>query len=146
MSRHGVSALFVVLFGAAFLAVPLSAQITGSVHGSAVDPAGATVAQGTATIKNLETGGERAPQQLTSGAFTFDLLQIGNYQVRVEAPGFRPATADVEVKAGEISNVRMALTVGALTESVTVIDTVAALDTENSQIQISYTGPRVQEI
>src|SRR5260221_14485764 len=133
MSLTGVRLFSVNFLAAVILAVPLSAQITGSVHGTAVDTAGAVVVQGTATIKNLENGAERTAQQLTSGAFSFDLLPIGNYQVRVESAGFRLATADVEVKAGEIMSVRMALQVGTLTESITVIDAVSTLDTENSQ-------------
>ena len=144
MSLNRVRTL--TFFAAVILAAPLSAQITGSIHGSAVDPAGALIAQGTVTVRNSETGAERGAQQLSEGAFAFELLQIGNYQVRVEAPGFRVALVDVEVGAGEVRNLRINMQIGAVTESITVTDAVSALDTENSQIQLSYTGTKVQEL
>lgn len=131
---------------AILLAAPLSAQITGSVRGTVVDPADALVTQGTATIRSLQTGTERAAQSVSNGSFSFDLLPIGNYQVRVESSGFRAAVADIEVKAGEIGTLRMQLQVGATTETITVTDAAALLDTENSQIQFSFTGAKVQEI
>lgn len=128
------------------LAAPISAQITGSVRGTVVDAADAVVSTGTATLRSAETGAERAPQALTSSGFSFDLIPIGRYQVRVEASGFRTTVADVEVKAGETSTLRVQLEIGAVTETVTVTDAAAVLDTENSQIQISYTGPAIQEL
>jgi hypothetical protein len=111
-----------------------------------VDSADAVVPEGTATIRSLETGVERATQNLSSGGFSFELLPIGNYQVRVEARGFRSGIADVEVKAGETGSLRMQLQVGATTETITVTDALTLLDTESSQMQYSFTGPRVQQI
>lgn len=129
-----------------FLTVPLSAQITGSIRGTVVDAADAAVSSGTAALRSTETGTERPPQALTSSGFSFDLVPIGLYQVRVEATGFRTTVADVEVKAGETSTLRVQLEIGAVTETVTVTDATAPLDLENSQIQMSFTGPSIQEI
>ncbi|MEP6960789.1 MAG: carboxypeptidase regulatory-like domain-containing protein [Acidobacteriota bacterium] len=128
------------------LAAPLSAQITGSVRGTVVDPADALVTDGTASLRSIATGAARAPQPLTNGRFSFDLLPVGNYEVRVEARGFRAAVSAVEVKVGEVSTLRFQLTVGTTSETITVTDAASPLDTENSQIQISFNAARVQEI
>jgi hypothetical protein len=140
MSRV-VTTLAVALFG-----LPLSAQITGSVHGNVVDPSGAGVTQGTVSLRNVETGAERAAQSLSDGEFFFDLLPIGRYEVRIQSFGFRTATVGVEVRAGEVANIRTELQLGAITEIVNVTEAVSALDTENSQIQLSYTGSRIQDL
>lgn len=131
---------------AILLASPLSAQITGSVRGIAVDPADAVITQGTATIRSVESNTTREPQSLSKGGFAFDLLPTGSYEVRIEAAGFRSAVSAVEVRAGEVPNLRMQLTVGSTAETITVTDAVTPLDTENSQIQLSFSGQRIQEI
>lgn len=128
------------------LAAPLSAQITGSVRGTAVDPADALVTQGTASIRSLESNTAREPQSLAKGGFAFDLLPIGSYEVRIEAAGFRAAVSQVEIRAGETANLRMQLTLGSTAETITVTDAVSPLDTENSQIQLSFNAARVQDI
>lgn len=129
-----------------FLAAPLSAQITGSVRGTVVDAADATVSTGTATLRSVDTGTERPPQSLTDAGFAFDLLPVGLYQVRVEAQGFRVTIAEAEVKAGEIATLRIRMEIGAVTETITVTDAVSLLDLESSQIQMSFTGAQIQEI
>jgi hypothetical protein len=74
------------------------------------------------------------------------LLQIGNYEVRAEAPGFRASVTRAEVRTGEIASVVFKLEVGQVTETVTVSDVVSQLDTENSQVQTSVLGEKIQEI
>jgi hypothetical protein len=121
-------------------------QITGSVRGTVVDPADVPLGQGTVTIRNLDTGAERQPQALTDGTFVFELLPIGRYSVTVTANGFRTATATAEVKAGEITALRIPMEVGTVTETITVTEAATLLDTQNSQIQVSYTAAEVQAI
>lgn len=122
------------------------AQITGDLRGVVLDGQGGAVSQSKVTLKSLETGESRTAAVNPEGAFNFALLRIGEYEVRVEAPGFRASTARAEVKAGEIGSVRFVLEVGQVTETVTVTDAVAQLDTENAQLQTSVVGQAIQEI
>ena len=66
--------------------------------------------------------------------------------MRAEAAGFRVSSTQAQVKTGEISTVQFRLEVGQVTETVTVTDIVSQLDTENSQIQNSVVGQRIQDI
>lgn len=122
-------------------------QITGDLRGSVVDGSGSVIPGTKVSIKSLETGQVRATEVSNDGVFNFSLLKIGQYEVSAEATGFRKATAQSEVKTGEISTVRFTLEVGSISESVEVTaDAVVLLDTENSQLQTSIIGDKIQEI
>ncbi|MBS1830737.1 MAG: TonB-dependent receptor [Acidobacteria bacterium] len=110
------------------------------------DPTGAAIPNAKVTLRNLETGVTREQMAASEGAFSFNLLQIGKYELKAEANGFRTSMAPAEVKAGEIANAVLKLEVGQVTETVTVSDAVAMLDTQNAQLQTSVTGAAIQDI
>jgi outer membrane receptor protein involved in Fe transport len=128
------------------LASVVSAQITGEIRGIVLDSSGAAVTAAKVTLKSVETGATRTQSVTVDGRFTFPLLQIGNYEVRAEAAGFRASVTQTEVRTGEIASVQFALEIGQVTETVTVTDVVSQLDTENSQIQTAVVGQKVQEL
>ncbi len=124
----------------------LRAQITGELRGNVVDASGAAVGAAKITLKNTENGQSRDQSVNSQGEFAFNLLQVGSYEVRAEAPGFVASTARVPVKTGETASVKLTLQVGQITQSVEISDAVQQLDTENAQIQNAVTGQTVQEI
>lgn len=123
-----------------------SAQITGDLRGVVLDGQGGAVSQAKVTLRSLETGELREGQVNSEGAFNFALLKIGLYEVKAEASGFRVTTSQASVRAGEITSLRFALEVGQVTETVTVTDAVAQLDTQNAQIQAAVVGKAVLDI
>ncbi|MBL8211050.1 MAG: TonB-dependent receptor [Bryobacterales bacterium] len=131
---------------ALLLTTAASAQITGELRGSVVDPSGAAVPMAKVTLKSLETGETRSSTADESGLFAFQLLRIGAYEVKAEKEGFRAAAGRASVLAGEIASVRLPLEVGQVSETVQVTDAAAAIDTENSQLQTSVAGEAIQEI
>lgn len=134
------------LFLLAALALPMSAQITGELRGTVQDSSGGLVAQAKVTLKSLETNVTREQNTNAAGQFGFALLQVGNYEVKAEAPGFRVSLTRAEVRTGEIASVTFKLEVGQVTETVTVSDVVSQLDTENSQLQTAIVGAKIQEL
>ncbi|HUQ95679.1 MAG TPA: carboxypeptidase regulatory-like domain-containing protein, partial [Bryobacteraceae bacterium] len=122
------------------------AQITGELRGTITDSSGSAVAGAKISLRNLENGGLRDQVANSEGGFTFNLLQIGRYEIRAEAPGFRASVTQAEVKTGEVASVHLQLEIGQVTETVTVSDAVVALDTQNAQLQTSVTGAAIQEI
>lgn len=121
-------------------------QITGDLRGVVLDNSGGAVAQAKVTLKSLETGEVRAASVSADGAFNFALLRIGTYEVRAEAAGFRVSSTQAQVRTGEIASLRLTLEVGQVTETVTVTDAVALLNTENAQLQTSVVGAAIQEL
>jgi outer membrane receptor protein involved in Fe transport len=124
----------------------LAAQITGELRGTVVDASGASVVQAKVTLKSVETGQTREQTVNAEGVFTFNLLQIGDYDVRAEAPGFNSSATRLLVKTGEIATVQFKLDVGQVTETVSVSGVVSKLDTESAQLQTSVVGEQIQEI
>ena len=138
-----VSALAVLSF---FSCLVLHAQITGELRGTVSDPTGAAIPKATVTLTNLETRQVRTQTASSEGEFSFNLLGIGSYEVEAVAPGFSTEKAEAQVRTGETSSVAFKLNVGQVTEALQVSDAVAQVDTENSQLQTSFTGQAIQEI
>lgn len=105
------------------LEVSLHAQ-TGAntgISGTVVDPAGATVSTATVTISRSATSETRTLQTDEDGNFDVRFLTPGMYQVDVEAPKFRKLVRDgINVTTSEVASVRLELTLGDQSSSVTV--------------------------
>jgi hypothetical protein len=128
------------------LAASASAQITGTVQGTIADSSGASVPKAKLTLTHKETGESRAQSADEEGRFAFHQLNIGAYELRTEAAGFRQALTEVNVRSGEIATVLLNLEIGQVTESITVTDAVSPLDAANSQIQVSVEGSALREL
>ena len=124
----------------------LEGQITGGIRGTVSDPTGAAVSTAKVTLTNLGTRTTRTQAVNESGEFTFELLTIGDYEVKAEAAGFAASLTQAPVRTGEYSLVSFKLEIGQVSETVEVSTAVALVDTENAQLQTSVTGQAVQEI
>jgi hypothetical protein len=125
-------ALFVLLFPC-----HLGAQVsTADVLGTITDPSGAVIASAKVTIRNVETGIERSATSNSKGEYLFTLLQVGTYQVSVEAPGFEKFVASsITLSAGDRARVNSTMKMGTATETVAVnASTAPALDTDSSAV------------
>ncbi len=126
--------------------ISLWGQITGELKGLVTDQSGAAVGNAKVVLRSTDTGETRGTSTDEAGLFAFNLLKIGNYQVRVEASGFRATDTPAQVRAGEVSSVRLSLEVGQVTETVTVSESVLRLDVENAQVQRAFTGSPVLDL
>jgi outer membrane receptor protein involved in Fe transport len=148
MKRHilSIRVIFVALLLCCGIA--LEAQtITGSVNGTVTDPTGAVIANAKVTATNVDTGIDTPSTTNSDGIYNIRFLQIGNYKVKVEAPGFAAETfgpfvletdqnAKVDVKlgvAGHIQNVSVAAEIAPLlnTESPVLATTLDTRAIEN---------------
>jgi hypothetical protein len=124
-----------VLLLSVFMCTPASAQFeTASVLGFVHDSSGAAVAGAKVTLVNIATGVETTVTADTQGQFTFTSVRIGQYKVKASAGGFsdavtEPFTAEVNAR----QRVDVTLKPGAATETVTVTDAAALLNTEDSE-------------
>ena len=74
--------LMALLFVFAFTIV---AQTTGTLNGTISDQGGALVPGATVTLTNTATGASRSTTTNSSGFFSFDALQPGDYTIRLIA-------------------------------------------------------------
>jgi hypothetical protein len=105
-------------------AIPLFAQnATGAINGTVKDQSDAIITNATVTAKNKATGASRKVNAGEDGSFTFDALQPGQYEVKVEAQGFSTQIQTLTVEVGSTTPATFALTVGAVTDIVEVAGT-----------------------
>jgi outer membrane receptor protein involved in Fe transport len=110
------------------LSSTLHAQVTtATFYGSVSDQSGAAVPRANVMLTNRSTGVEVTKATADDGTFTFDFLQVGTYQLRIEQAGFKTVqTNDIDLSAGQSVRRAFQLELGALNETVSV-DAVAPL-------------------
>jgi outer membrane receptor protein involved in Fe transport len=121
-------------------------QITGGLRGTVSDPTGAAIPKATVTLTSVDTKATRTQSVNGSGEFTFELLPIGQYEVKIESDGFSTSVTQAEVRTGEETLVNFKLEIGQVSQTVEVSTAVAQVDTENAQLQMAVTGQAIQEI
>jgi hypothetical protein len=98
------------------------AQTTGSITGVVTDASGAVMPGATITLSGERLiGGPQTAVSDASGAYRFDRLVPGSYNVKFELQGFRTVDRpDVRISAAFVATINAKLEVGSLTETITV--------------------------
>ena len=123
------------------------AQFKASLQGTVLDPKGAAVAGAKITVVEAGTGLMRETVSSDEGFYRIPLLPPGKYTVTVEAAGFVKAVSkDVVVQAEEPRGFDITLTVGAVTEQVTVSASAEALSTENANTGGAISSEEIQRL
>ena len=144
MSKR-ISLPFVLMF---LLATVVSAQvaITGKITGVVVDSSGATVANATVTVKSTALMYPRTIKTGADGAYLFDLLPPGSYEVTFTATGFQTSTeTGVVLTAGFTATVNPKLQVGAVTQTVQV-EGQPVVDLQTAQTSTTFDQTLLQNI
>ena len=110
---------------------------TGDVVGRVTDVSGAVLPDAKVTIKNTGTGVSRTVQTGKTGDYSFSLLQVGSYEVTIEAKGFRTFVAkDLNLSAGDRVRVEGKMVIAVASESASVsAEAAPALQTDSSTIR-----------
>jgi hypothetical protein len=137
-------ALFVLLLPGSIQAQFASADVLGTV----TDPTGAVVPGAKVTIKNTGTGITSTTETSKTGEYLFSALQIGTYDVTVEAKGFRKFVArNMTLTAGDRARMDAKMTVGQASETVNVsAEAAAALQTDSSTISTEIPSTNIQDV
>jgi hypothetical protein len=90
----------------------------------------------------------RTTQTTKSGDYTFTLLQIGSYEVKVAANGFKTyAAQNIRLMAGDRARVDAKMTIGATSENVSVsAEAAPMLQTDSSTVGSTIPERNVQEV
>ncbi len=107
----------------------LAQQTGATIHGSIVDASGSAVPGASVAARRTETGMVRATLSGPLGYYAIPALHPGEYELTVEADGFRSASGErVLLEVGGHLEVDFRLEVGTATDEVTVSGTLSALD------------------
>src|SRR5260370_23379799 len=110
-------------------------QISGSIIGVVKDSQMASIVGAKVTLSDQAQGTSREATTATDGSFVFTLVQPGSYNVTVESPGFKKfEQKDIKVFANDrVTLGDITLSVGALSDTITVEAHVAAVQTATAE-------------
>ncbi|HLW81573.1 MAG TPA: TonB-dependent receptor [Candidatus Acidoferrales bacterium] len=115
---------------ATLAAPPVWAQMgsQGTVNVTVLDQSGGAIAKAQLTLVDISTNAVRTGATLGSGTYSFTGLSIGTYQLTVSKDNFQTQVFDsVVVQAGQVTDVKASLKIGAASERVVVTATASPL-------------------
>jgi outer membrane receptor protein involved in Fe transport len=128
--------------------VSMHAQLNeGSIAGAVTDASGAFVAAASVKITNLQTGSVDETKTDNIGYYRVLHLQIGAYQIRVEAPGFKATLLEsVPVNVGTTTRADAKLQLGGARETVEVTEGETLVQTEEARLSTTITNEEVTNL
>ena len=120
--------------------------ITADILGTVTDSAGAVLPNAKVTVVNTATSETRTIQTTGSGDFVVNLLPPGAYTVTIEAPAFKKSVSTVTLVAGDRARVDASLQVGEASQTVEVVATTPALQTDSSLLRDIVSAQSVQDL
>ena len=133
---------------ALFMPYGAYSQDTGYISGTVMDKSGAAVAGADVVLTNTAGSLTRTTTSNGDGAFVIAGLPGDTYNLSVSAKGFQKYTAQkIKLDVAEKARVDVALTVGAMSQEITVTgESVAQVETESSEIGTTITGRQVNQL
>jgi len=142
MSRKcvlGTALLVVVLLASAGMA--FGQDVTATITGTITDSTGAAIAGATVTAKSVERGTTFTGTTNDLGLYRITQLPVGNYELRIEKPGFQSAVhPSFTLALNQIARVDIELKVGQVSDTVEVTAGAPILKTEATQIDTIING------
>ncbi|MGH9719511.1 MAG: TonB-dependent receptor [Bryobacteraceae bacterium] len=105
---------------------------TGSIQGTVRDATGAVLPSAKVSITHTQTARQYTTNSTEVGFYIFPAVQVGAYQIMVEAAGMETWKGELTLQVGQSAEVNPTLKVGATATEVTVAGDVTPLITTNS--------------
>ena len=140
-----VCALFLLLIGGNMgLAV---AQTGASLQGKAQDDTGAVLPGVDITVRNLNTGIERATVTGDEGRYRLSNLTLGDYEAQASLPGFQTSVrSGITLTLGQEAVVDFSLQIGEISERVTVTGEAALVESTSTVISGLITPTMLEDL
>ena len=123
-----------------------STVATGSIQGTVTDPNGAVLPGASITISNKATGQVSKLTSGSAGSYASGALVPGDYEVRIEAKGFRTQVIAVTVQVGNVATGNAKMTIGQSTEVVEVTGAAVSINTEQATVQGVLTTEQIENL
>ena len=135
-----------VWFG--FTGLSASGQVlTGSVVGNVTDASGAVVSGAAVTLRDVDTNETRSTTTSSSGAYSFESIPPGTYEVKITQNGFsQELRSGVVVSVNTVARADAALKVGSLDQTVTISATNAQLQSDSADVHEQLTSVPLQNL
>jgi hypothetical protein len=126
-------------------AISLLAQSKGTINGDVSDTSGAAIPGAKVRVSSAAIGLERVTTTNNSGSFTVPNLPGGDYEVLVEAPGFKSLVrSGLRLDTDQSASLKLTLDVGQVSERVEVTANATPIDTSSGDISRLVTMTQLQ--
>src|SRR3984893_18205268 len=122
---------------------------TSSIVGTVTDPQGRPVVDAKSSIPNVATSGKRTAQTTDTGAYLFDLIAPGDYQLDVEAKGFSKTVVDhVRAQIGKQTESNVQLSLGAVSPVVEVSASAqdVVINTQDASLGNNFASSQITQL
>jgi hypothetical protein len=125
----------------------MAQAVRGTLLGTVTDTQSAAIPGVTVTATETQTNVVRTAVTNPSGHYVFSNLNNGLYRVETELSGFKKFSRDgIEVKVNSTMRVDVVLEVGAMSETVEVVQETPLLQTDRADTGRTIEGRQVQEL
>ena len=132
---YGLLLCVVLILGVSPICLRAQSTATGTITGTVLDQSGAVVPDATVTITDKATGTARSATSNDKGAFVFVNVTPATYDLKIAKQGFESARiSNQKVDVGKSLTENVKLTIGAVTQEVTVETTGTELQTMNATV------------
>jgi hypothetical protein len=123
------------------------ATTTASISGTISDPTGAVMPTAVVTLASPEKGITRTFTTANTGRYVFTQLPPSAYTLTVKVKGFKTyEQAGIVLNASQSATQDVVLTVGAETQSITIVADASQLNTDNSNVATDIPGKDITEL
>jgi len=118
-----------------------------TVVGTVTDPAGAALPNVNITVTNIDSGVAKSIQTNSAGQYVIPDLNIGHYNVKAEATGFKTTEQkNIALEVGARDRIDFQLQVGEVQETVTVEANTVRVQTDSGEQSSVITGQQISQI
>jgi hypothetical protein len=120
---------------------------SATLQGTVTDPQGQVIPGAKVTALSLATGLQRQTTSNEAGLYVINFLPVGSYTVTVEAPSFKQARLEnITLVIGQTRALDVALEIGAVEQTVTIVDSAPPLDRESATIGTVVQSAQIKEL
>jgi Carboxypeptidase regulatory-like domain/TonB dependent receptor len=137
--------------GVLYLASALScaaqaSRVAGAIQGSVVDKSGSAIADASVTLRNQGTNQTRTMLTNSEGFFRLGELPVGQYELRVESPGFSPyVNGAIVASIGRVVQMAVRLTPATVQQQISVSEQPPPIDPTQTTEATTIDHERIEE-
>ena len=144
MIQHVMKAFLFVILGTTMM---LGQGTTGSISGTVADETGGVIPGITVTVTHVDTSNSRSVVSNDLGRYLVSNLQVGAYEVKGELAGFQTSIrTGIELTLGRSLVVNLAMTVGEISQQVTVTGEASLVETTQTSLSGLVTTTQIQDL
>jgi hypothetical protein len=137
--------LTVFLLGAQY-ALARQTVTSATLSGRVEDRSGAVVSGASLTAINLGTNQKQVATTNYDGRYRFPYLQVGSYNLSIEAQGFAPLTKQLTVTVGQALDLPLKLDVAGVSAQVNITTDVPMIETVRTQVTETIRPSEINEL